>query len=50
MAGVDGVPKYQVWADGILWGLYLLREHADEVVERLRRKGKTVELRIGYRV
>lgn len=42
------IPFFQVWANGKLWGQYLTKEHATEVIERLRRKGQTVTLREGW--
>lgn len=47
----QSVPRFQVWVGGVIHGVYLLKEHAEEVADRLRKKGRSnVEIREGYRV
>lgn len=37
-------PRYAVYSDGILHGAYLTTEHAQEVCDRLEKKGKRTQI------
>lgn len=46
MATINDCPTYQVdYEDGTRHGSYKTKEHAEEVAERLKKKGHTVKIK-----
>ncbi|WP_281783742.1 hypothetical protein [Sinimarinibacterium flocculans] len=46
LTNTDKLPTYHVdYANGERHGSYMTKEHADEVADRLKRKGQTVKVK-----